>query len=217
VTVLKKASDLLPPSDPRGKQVRQLMQFCQRQLTLDTRLPAILKGSEKPANPAERLEFARLCKFKKLYAASASLYRDAFAADPKLADNVPSSARYDAACYAALAGCGQGKDAANLDDEQRAGWRQQALDWLRADLTWWGKALDKGNAQVKPVVQQQMRHWQKDADLAGVRAREGLAHLPEAERQAWAQLWTEVAALLKRAEAKPSPVPAPKPPEQPKP
>jgi hypothetical protein len=33
-----------------------------------------------------------------------------------------------------LAGCGQGRDAADLDEESRAGFRHQALGWLRAEL-----------------------------------------------------------------------------------
>jgi hypothetical protein len=41
---------------------------------------------------------------------------------------------------------------------------------------------------------------QKDADLAGLRDPDALAKLPEAEREPWQQLWTDVAALLKRAE-----------------
>jgi tetratricopeptide (TPR) repeat protein len=55
--------------------------------------------------------------------------------------------RYGAARCAALAGCGQGKDAARMDGEERARWRRQARDWLGADLAWWGKAVDKVSAQ----------------------------------------------------------------------
>jgi serine/threonine-protein kinase len=201
LAALKKGSDLLPAGDSRHEQVRQLAQFCQRQALLDARLPAVLEGTEKPANPAEQIEFARLCALKQLYAAAARFSRDAFAADPKRAEAVPSGARYNAARAAALAGCGQGKDPDKLDDQERARWRQQALDWLRADLTWWGMALDNGTAAATAQVQQQMRHWQADADLAGVRDPDALAQLPEAERQQWQQLWADVTALLKRAEA----------------
>jgi len=47
-----------------------------------------------------------------------------------------------------------------------------------------------------------MRHWQTDADLAGVRDKEALAKLPAEERQRWQQLWADVAALLRRSAAK---------------
>jgi hypothetical protein len=43
-----------------------------------------------------------------------------------------------------------------------------------------------------------LRHWQTDADLAGVRDADALAALPESERAAWRALWTRVDALLAR-------------------
>ena len=47
-----------------------------------------------------------------------------------------------------------------------------------------------------------MQHWQKDADLASVRA-DALAKLPEAERDGWRKLWADVDTLRKRvAESK---------------
>jgi hypothetical protein len=44
-----------------------------------------------------------------------------------------------------------------------------------------------------------MRHWLTDRDFAGVRGAESLARLPEAERQAWHQLWADVADTRARA------------------
>jgi len=101
--------------------------------------------------------------------AAARFYGDAFTADPRLARDVPAGTRYNAACSAALAGCGQGKDADGLDDKERARWRRQALQWLRQDLAWWVKALDNGNVQTDAQVLQGLRHWQIDPDLAGLR------------------------------------------------
>ena len=46
-----------------------------------------------------------------------------------------------------------------------------------------------------------MRHWQQDADLAGVRGKEALAALPADERAEWEKLWAEVADLLRRLDA----------------
>ena len=139
---LKKASDLLPAKDSRRAQVRGLQQQCERYKALDARLPAILRGTEKPDNAANQIEFARLCHLKKHYAAEARLYADALAALPRLADEPRNSFRYNAACAAALAGCGRGEDGAKLGDGERARWREQARQWLRADLAVWTKALD---------------------------------------------------------------------------
>ncbi len=88
-------------------------------MTLDARLPLILRGAEKPANAAEQIEFAQLCVFKKLYAAAARFYGDAFTAEPELAEAVPAGTRYYAACAAAQAGCAHGQDAEKLDDKER--------------------------------------------------------------------------------------------------
>jgi serine/threonine-protein kinase len=196
-SALKKAADLLPAQDPRCEQARQLRQECQQFVTLDARLPAILVGTEKPANAAEQLALAQLCLFKKGYAAAARFFRDAFAADPKLADVVPAGTRYNAACAAALAGCGQGMDADKLDARERARWRRQALDWLRQDLAWWCKTLDN-SAQTNAQVQLWIRHWRTDGNLGGVRAEDALARQPDEERLQWVRLWSDVDALLQR-------------------
>jgi serine/threonine-protein kinase len=195
---LKKAGDLLPATNPGRGWARQLQQQCQRYATLDARLPAILQGAEKPANAAEQIEFAELCGLKKRYAVAARFYAAAFAAEPKLAENVPESARYNAACAAALAGCAAGKDVEKPDGKERARLRRQALDWLREDLTWWAKQLDSGTAQARTSARKRLKHSQSDPDLAGVRDREGLTRLPNDEREQWERLWSDVAALLRR-------------------
>jgi tetratricopeptide (TPR) repeat protein len=107
---------------------------------------------------------------------------------------------YNAACYDALAGCGQ--NAANLDERLRAHFRRQALDRLRACLETWGKLLEKEPDAAQPVVVLQMQHWLADPNLAGVRGEKALAKLPEGERPAWQKLWAGVAETLARAQGK---------------
>jgi serine/threonine-protein kinase len=188
--------------DPRWPHPSdQWVQQCERLVELDRRLPGFLEGKTTPASANERIELAGLCSLKRLHRGAARFYKDAFAAQPSLV----ALHRYNAACAAALAGCGQGKDAASLDQKQRASWRQQALDWLRADLTARDRHLETKTAQARALVQQQMKHWQQDADLAGVRGPEALARLPEAERSAWRKLWSDVADTLARAQGKASP------------
>jgi hypothetical protein len=60
------------------------------------------------------------------YRSAARLYAEAFAAQPTLADDLQASHRYDAACSAALAAAGQGKEAPRADDKERARLRQRA-------------------------------------------------------------------------------------------
>jgi tetratricopeptide (TPR) repeat protein len=175
---------------------------CERLVELDGMLSGILDGKTTPASPAERIELARLCSLKRLNAAAFRFYEAAIAAEPKLADDPRTGLRYDAACAAALAGCGQGKDADNLEATERAHLRGQALDWLRAELKANGLLLEKDGSKAGPAVAQQMRHWLDDPDFAGVRGPEALAKLPEAERPPWQKLWQDVADLLKRAQEK---------------
>jgi serine/threonine-protein kinase len=194
------AIDLLPQRDPLRVTMTQHLRQCERMLALEARLPAVLQGKDKPAGASEGLEFAGLCQHtKKRYAAAARFYADAFAAEPKLADDLPAWHRYNAACCAALAGCGQGQDTAGLDDKERARLRRQALDWLHADLGAWRRRLDKEPDKARPAVAKQMQYWLGDADFAGVRGEAALGKLPAAERPAWQKLWEEVESLLRRS------------------
>jgi serine/threonine protein kinase/tetratricopeptide (TPR) repeat protein len=182
---------------PSAQWVRE----CERLIELDGKMPAFLQGNAKPASPAERIELARLCSRKQLNRAAARFYQEAFAVQPELADHLGAANRYNAACDAALAGCGQGKDADKLEDTERARLRRQALDWLRADLQAWGRLLDQEPDKVRPMIVKQMRHWLADADFAGVQGAKALARLPEAEREPWQTLWTDVADTLTRAQS----------------
>jgi serine/threonine protein kinase/Flp pilus assembly protein TadD len=187
---------------PSARWVRQ----CERRVELDGKLPGLLERKATPASAAERIELAGLCIIKHLNGAAARFYEEAFAAQPKLAEE-PNSHRYNAACAAALAGCGQGKDSDKLDEREKARLRGQSLSWLRADLKALGRLRDKGPdpPRLAAGVGTVLRHWQVDPDLAGVRGAEALGKLPEAERQAWKKLWDDAADMLARAQAKTTP------------
>jgi tetratricopeptide (TPR) repeat protein len=175
----------------------------ERMAALGTRLPKLVEGKEQPADPVECLALAELCqRYKYLFAASARWYRAAFALQPDLADDPPTWNRYNAACVAALAGCGQGQDADPLSDQERAGLRKQALDWLSADLRAWRTLLEKGPEKSRAPIAQALMHWLEDTDFNGVRGAGALAKLAEAEREPWRKLWADVAATLARAQEK---------------
>jgi hypothetical protein len=134
-----------------------------------------------------------------MYRTAAHFYQGAFADQPKLGADAKTGHRYKAACCAALAGCGEGQEAAKLDNKERSRWRQQALAWLQADLNMWSKQLESKAPQAPMRVRGKMLRWQQDRDLAGVRDAAALAKLPETERAAWSKLWAGVAEMLKRA------------------
>jgi tetratricopeptide (TPR) repeat protein len=195
---------LLPDGNPLRRFAVQQLRRCQELLALDRKLTTLLQGTGKPDGPAEGLGFADLCvRYKKRYAAAARFYADAFAAHPKVAEDLQAGHRYNAACAAALAGCGQGKDATRLEAKEKTQLRGQALTWLRADLALRGKQLTGGKPPDRQPAGQALRHWQKDPDLASVRNPKALAKLPEAERKEWEKLWAEVNAVLKKAGPKP--------------
>jgi tetratricopeptide (TPR) repeat protein/serine/threonine protein kinase len=173
-----------------------------RLVRLEKELPDVLSGKRQPASEAERVEYASVCLLTKRYQSAARLYAKAFTAEPKLPEDLGAGYRYNAACAAALSGCGQGKDADKLDDRERTRLRRQALTWLRADLVTWRKQLESDEAKIRPVVQQTMQHWLRDTDFAGVRGPEALAKLPQGERQDWPKLWADVKELFTKAGGK---------------
>jgi tetratricopeptide (TPR) repeat protein len=188
---------------PRGKDwpypSEEWIERCQRLLVLEGRLPAILKGEDRLASTAERIDLADLCRYKRLYASSVRFYIEAFDADRKLADDLLNHHRFWAACSAALAGCGKGEEAPRLDEVERARLRKQALVWLRANLVGWGRHLASGIPVYREGVQVVLRGWRTEPALAGVRDAGRLPGLPAEERAAWRQFWADVAALMAKA------------------
>ena len=101
-----------------------------------------------------------------------------------------------------MAGSGQGIDDPKPDEPARVKLRQQANDWLRAELSAWKKlalTIEPGNRETVATT---LAHWKQDADLASVRDEAALAKLPEDERKAWQSLWADVDLLLAKV-AKP--------------
>jgi tetratricopeptide (TPR) repeat protein len=172
---------------------------CEALLDLDKKWTAIQKGEAQPSGPSERLALAELCqKCKKQYVAAAKLYDEAFTVAPHVATDLPKARRYNAACTAALAAAGQGKDAAELDTPAKAKLRQQALAWLKADLELWRQQAASGQPVALETVLKKLSHWQTEPGLASVRDEKALTALPEAERKEWQSLWVEVDKLFKQ-------------------
>jgi Flp pilus assembly protein TadD len=199
IAELRRARDLGRKNPALLEGVVGVLAVTERQAALEGRLPAVLSGAIKPVDVAETLDFAQIFYDRGLQAASARFWAEAFRAEPKLADEMKAHRRYDAACAAALAGCGQGKDEPPLDDADRARWRREALQWLEADLAAWSKALESGPPASRRPILETLHHWKVDPDLAGLREPGQLASLPEGERNACRDLWARVDSSLARA------------------
>jgi tetratricopeptide (TPR) repeat protein len=172
-------------------------------VALDEKLAAIQRGTAQPADAAERLTLAEFCVARKhLPVLAARFCTEAFAADPPLSSEKKAVHLYNAACAAALAGNGQGEDAAQLDEKERARWRRQALEWLQLALAVWTERAEKGTAAQRGAIFGRMQYWQRDADLAGIREETALARLADSERQAWRKFWADVEALRSRLKPK---------------
>jgi tetratricopeptide (TPR) repeat protein len=187
--------------DPRWRYPSaQWLRTAEQLVALDNKLPKLLSGEAQPADNAERLSVARLCQqpCKRLYAASARFYTDAFAKQRQLANDLNAQHRFNAARAASLAGTGQGNDAGGSEERERARLRRQALAWLRADLVVYPRLADKGPTQARALVQQRLANWQHETDLGGVRGA-AVAKLPETERDGWRKLWADVEKLLASA------------------
>jgi serine/threonine-protein kinase len=194
-TVLKLAA----PGSPAAGGAAQRIERINTQIALGDRLTGLLEGTEKPRDNAEAGLVAQVAFDAQRFAAAARISAELIAAEPKLADEVRSGLRYNAACAAALAANGQGRDGPTTD-EGRVRLRQQCLDWLKADRDAWTARLDGNAPDAKGQVAAAMTQWLQDPDLAGVREPAALAKLPEAERPAWESLWADVRALRTRAQ-----------------
>ncbi len=168
-------------------------------IALDARLAAILKGAGKPRSAAEGLPLAQRAYDRSLHVLAARLWDEVLTAEPKLAVDRQAQVPYNAACAAALAGTGQGKDDPAPREAEQARLRGKASGWLRGELRVWEKVLDSGQAQARETVSQTLLHWTQDTDLAGVRESAALAKLPEVERKAWESLWKDVERLRAKA------------------
>ena len=184
-------------SYPSAEWVRR----AEHMVVLERRLPAVIRGQDRPRDAVEGLTLADMAYKTMRHGLSARLYAEALEADPKLGEDRRAQHRYNAACAAALAGCGQGQDDPPPDEPARAGLRRQALDWLGTELVAWGRVLDAGDPKARAAVALTLQHWKEDSDLAGIRTAASLARLPESERKLWRSLWAEVDRLLNASTA----------------
>jgi hypothetical protein len=181
-----------------GRELAELRDSDPAIKALDSRLAAVIQGEQKPSNEADRLQLALRAYEKALHKTASTLWGDALEANPKLGDDRRTQHRYNAACAAALAASGQGKDDPKPDDTAKAKLRAQALDWLKAELEAWDRVAKKAGAGDKELVVNTLAHWKQDSDLASLRDPKSLEALPEAERLEWQVLWVQVEELLAR-------------------
>jgi hypothetical protein len=186
----------------RKQRAQAVLQYIRRARTQsspapDSRLAFAIEGGSPADNPG-RLELAERAYDAGYQGTAVRLWREAFEANPTLVDDIQVSHRYNAACSAALAAAGRSKDLPAADRNARRMYRQQANEWLTAELGFWGKLLESGRADQNGYISSTMRHWLEDPDLAPFRDPASLAQLADDERRSWATLWDGVTVLLRK-------------------
>jgi eukaryotic-like serine/threonine-protein kinase len=180
-------------------------------------------NSERPADNSERLALLGVCQAEDRWRAAARLFADAFQSDPALPDRLTeaglgrmpwregtmnpvdvyrSSSRYGAARCAALAGCGLGKDGADLSALERTHWRKQARKWLEDDLAMWTRTLDSDLPRARALAMEILTNWESAQDLAGLREPHALDALSADERTECLALWRKVRNVLQGGAAR---------------
>ena len=200
----REGRDLLRTGHERGASKegwnlpsQQWLKAAERNAQLEEKLPAVLADAAAPKDAAEWLEFAAVCQAKRQYAGAVKCYQSAFAANPSLATDYRHGGGRSAAARAAVLAA-SGQDVEYLNDATRARLRQQALTWLRADVTGWSRSLETGSPELLDNVRQSLESMRLDPALSAVRDDAALEKLPEEERAAFRQLWRNVAELSQR-------------------
>jgi serine/threonine protein kinase/Flp pilus assembly protein TadD len=193
---------------------RDWLRTAERLVALQDQLPTLLSGEVEPTEAVDYIALAELCHRKRRYAASARFFAGAFnvdpvfadgdqGANPAFADGEQGANRDWAALSALMAAAGEGTDAAQLGETERAQMRRQALDWLTAYLA---AQINRPETRTDlSRLRQTLNRWQKDREYAIVRDEAALVRLPEVEQEAWRRFWAEVAAAPARSQASRAP------------
>jgi tetratricopeptide (TPR) repeat protein len=172
---------------------KQMIPQAESLARLDESFADFLDGTAQPADPGELATLAGIALVpRRLPTIAAVWYRDAFAKDPSLMDDLFLGHRYQAACAAVLTAATANPE--ELSASESSAWRQQALIWLTADLDAIGN--QPKTPALLPSLASKLMQWLNDPDLKSIRDLELVDAIPEAERPGFEELWSNVRAQL---------------------
>ncbi len=186
------------PASPFRRSATEMVREVERMIALEKRLPALLRKEDRLTTVSERIRLARLCHIRHLFATSAAIWDELFAAEPRLALELSAGHRYSAACSAARAASGESEESTPPDPAARERLRGKAREWLEADLATVIESMAKASPRERPSGPSRLGRWLLAAGLHGVRDQESLAALPETERREWQSFWAKVEEALDR-------------------
>jgi WD40 repeat protein/serine/threonine protein kinase len=143
------------------------------------------------------------------YTEAMQLLKQVSEAHPQWFSDPRTFFRYNSACCAARAASDLGTKSATTAD--RAAWRRNAFNWLKADLLAW-KQLASSPARSSALSS--LENWLVDPDLSSLRS--GLARIPmpAEERIEWDKLWVDVRGIIAELSKSPEPTETAPPPRE---
>jgi hypothetical protein len=178
-------------TDPQtANRVREDRDWARTLALFAGRLPALLRGEDRPANAHEASQFAGMAFRTGAYEASLRLWKHAITAVPDIADDVAAGYRFNAARAAVAAATSTKRDPA-----QQVYWRNEAAGWLAAELSAYSTMLRKHRPEDRILVRQRLLIAKRSPELAPVIDVARLADLPPDEQATWRALRDKVDAL----------------------
>jgi serine/threonine-protein kinase len=190
------ALDALKRGDELGRRQpgwrypsEQWVKECSELSKLNRKFALVCTGFASPVNAEEGLALSQFAlEWKHQPTLALTMFQSATDFNPELAKGAPNIHRGRAIQAAAIV-------QREGSDEMRDHWRQSALNWLRADLSFWEKA---DAAKEREAIRMEVERRLDDPGLQLFRDTAELAKLPQAEREQWKQFWGEMKSLQSR-------------------
>ena len=172
-----------PPADPKLSP-STLASRAEHLIALEPRLPAVVKGCDRPADAEAFADFAR---HRLLPAPVRGGGPPVGRGVRRLADagGRPGHGEPLPGRTGRGAGRCRGRPSRRTPPTPAPGarWREQAVAWLEADLAASAAVLESGTSRQRAAVSKRLGRWQVDPALAGLRDEQAMAGIPEPERR----------------------------------
>ncbi len=165
---------------------------------LETRLEAVLAGTNATDSAEECANLARMCEAKGLHAAEERFYAEQLERDPTLAGEELSNTRRNAARAALQVAAGEGRDATGLAADVTERLRAAALNWMGLELDELSRAIAAGDPGVGTLLLA-CDAWLGTADMRRLLSEGATQAWSSETRAALRETWARLEELRARA------------------